>query len=382
MRELTQSKIKEINRRKIITLLLEYSEISKLDISRKLNISITTVATNINDLKEKGIVEEVGQMESTGGRKAVAIKLIENCRYSLGVAFTPKHIKIVLLNIKKKIIDKVKIKHDNDAIENIIIIAKNGIEDILQKNQLNKEKIIGIGISIPGTVDSLTGEIKNSYLLNTKGFNIEESFKYLNIPIYVDNEANLSAYYEFLNNENIINNLLYISVTDGLGVGIIINGKIYRGENNASGELGHTKISIDGKQCKCGKMGCLEAYISKDALIETYNKATKIKINNTDDFKRCIDNNESLAREILKEYIDVLSVGIANLIMILDPNCIVLGGDINEILNIGLADLKEGIYKENIFTERHRYEIKVTDYQESYLLGSAMRPIEEYLKII
>ena len=100
MIEVNHSKIKETNRKKIIKLLLEKDEITKLDISRELDISITTVSTNISELKKIGIVEDVRSLESTGGRKAMAIKLNENCQYGLGIALTPRHVKLSLINLR------------------------------------------------------------------------------------------------------------------------------------------------------------------------------------------------------------------------------------------------------------------------------------------
>ncbi|NRZ80453.1 DNA-binding transcriptional ArsR family regulator [Clostridium beijerinckii] len=248
MIEVNHSKIKETNRKKIIALLLKKNEITKLDISRILDISITTVSTNITELKSEGIVEDVRSLESTGGRKAIAIKLNENCRYSIGVALTPNHIKISLVNIKKKVIESMRVRHNSDGIENIINLLNENIDLLMKKYNLCSANLLGIGISLPGTVDFKEGIIKYSYLLGAKDFNLKEKFEYLDIPVYVDNEANLSAYYEFLNKRDILRNLLYVSITEGLGLGIIINGKIYRGDNNSSGELGHTKIAIDGKK--------------------------------------------------------------------------------------------------------------------------------------
>ena len=121
---------------------------------------------------------------------------------------------------------------------------------------------------------------------------MKEKFEYLNVPIYVDNEANLSAYYEFLNRKDILKNLLYISITDGLGLGIIINGKIYRGDNNSSGEFGHIKISINGKKCKCGAKGCLEAYTSMNSLIDSYNEISLEDISDIDEFEELYMQND------------------------------------------------------------------------------------------
>ena len=379
--EINHSKIKETNRKKIITLLLEKNEITKLDISRKLDISITTVSTNITELKNEGIVEEVGSLESTGGRKAIAIKLKENCRYSIGIALTPNHIKISLVNLKKSIIENIRVRHKNDGIENIIVLVKENIEMIMNQYGISSENLLGIGISLQGTVDFNTGLVKYCYLLGIKNFNLKERFEYLNVPVYVDNEANLSAYYEFLNRKDTLQNLLYVSITDGLGLGIIINGKIYRGDNNSSGEMGHMKIAINGKKCKCGAKGCLEAYTSMNSLIDNYNEVSSCNVSDIDEFEEKYNQKDETAKKILEKYLKILGLGISSLIMILDPNTVILGGDINNLLEDKIDGLKKYVYKDNLFTDENSCTISIASFKESYLLGAAMMPIEEFLEI-
>ena len=383
MIEVNHSKIKETNRNKIIKLLLEENEITKLDISRNLGISITTVSTNISELKKLGIVEDVRSLESTGGRKAMAIKLNENCKYSIGIALTPKHVKLSLINLKSQELDRLRIKHENRNINEIIEIVKKSIAEILDSNNIDyKTQLLGIGISIPGTVDSGAGIIKNCYLLNIKEeFNLKNEFEYLGIPVYVDNEANLSAYYEYLNKKDVVSNLLYVSITDGFGAGIVINGEIYRGSNNSAGEIGHTKININGKKCKCGGKGCLEAYTSTDALIEQYNSKYSKNINDIEEFEKLCEQKDNQALEVLKDYLFILGTGISNLMLILDPNTIVIGGDIKSLLDENINSLRENIYNNNLFADREKCKIEITKFKESYLLGVAKMVIEEFLKI-
>ncbi|AGF56121.1 putative NBD/HSP70 family sugar kinase [Clostridium saccharoperbutylacetonicum] len=381
MIEVNHSKIKETNRKKIITLLLEKNEITKLDISRILDISITTVSTNITELKNEGIVEDVRHLESTGGRKAIAVKLSENCKFSIGIALTPNNIKIALVNLKKEIIEKLKIRHKNNGIENLIGIINENIALLMEKHNLDSEKILGIGISLPGTVDFENGIIKYSYLLGIKDFNLKEKFEHLNVPIYVDNEANLSAYYEFLNRKNILKNLLYVSITDGLGLGIIIDGKIYRGDNDSSGEFGHIKVALNGKKCKCGARGCLEAYTSMNSLVDGYNEVSLEAISDVEEFEELYLKGEEATKKVLDKYLKILGMGISNLIMLLDPNTVIIGGDINNLLNDKIDILKKNIYKDNLFTDENNCTISVASYKEAYLLGAAMMPIEEFLEI-
>lgn len=379
--KINHSKIKETNRKKVIKLLLENDEMTKLDISRTLDISITTVSTNINELKELGIVDDERALESTGGRKATAIKLLEDSRYSVGVAITPKNIKISLVNLKKKVVDNVYIRHNRENISNIITVINNNIEEILERNKVTVNKLLGIGISIPGIVDSENGIIKNCYFLRVKDFNIKESFKHFNVPVYIDNEANLSAYYEFLDKKHELDNLLYISITDGLGLGIVLNGEIYRGNKNAAGELGHMKIERNGKLCECGARGCLESYTSKNALIESYNEGVDTKIDSISEFEEKFTNDNEIAKVVFNNYLERLAIGISNLIMILDPNTIVIGGEINSLLEMNLNTLKIYLLKNNFLSNFDTSSINIANFKETYLVGAAMLPIEEFLKV-
>jgi len=283
--------------------------------------------------------------------------------------------------LKKSIIENMRIRHKNIGIENIIALLGENIESIMEKYDISSENLLGIGISLQGTVDFKTGIVKYCYLLGIKDFNLKERFEYLNVPIYVDNEANLSAYYEFLNRKDILKNLLYISITDGLGLGIIINGKIYRGDNNSSGEMGHMKITMNGKKCKCGAKGCLEAYTSMNCLIDNYNEISNCNISDIDEFKEKYFKDDDFAKRTLDKYLKVLSLGISNLIMVLDPNTVILGGDINKLLNDKMDVLKKYIYKDNLFTDENSCAVSVAGIEESYLLGAAMMPIEEFLEI-
>ena len=379
MIEVNHSKIKETNRKKIIKLLLEKNEITKLDISRSLDISITTVSTNITELKKEGIVSDVRSLESTGGRKAMALKINENCRFALGIALTPRNVKLSLINLKKEIIEDIRIRHNEKDIESIIAIAKENIKKILNNKEISIDKLLGIGISIPGTVDSEEGVIKHCYLLGAENYNLKESFEEFNTTIYIDNEANLSAYYEFLNKKDILSNLLYVSITDGLGLGIIIDGKIHRGSNNAAGEMGHIKIAIGGKSCKCGSQGCLESYTSKNVLLEDFNEISNEKLDDIEEFISLFEKGNKTTKEILERYFNILGVGIANLTMLLDPSIVVLGGDINILLKENIDFLRSIVYKDNLFTNEKNCKIDVTEFKESYLLGAAMVPLEEFL---
>lgn len=381
--EINHSTIKENNRKMIIKLLLRKNEITKLDISRELDISITTVATNINELKKLNIVEDVRSLESTGGRKAISVRIDENCRYSIGISITAHHIKAALINLKGIVVDSIEIRHDNEHIDSIVAAIKEMVDKFRNDYNISDSKLLGVGVSIPGLVDSNQGIIKSCYFLNTKNYNIKDKLSSLGVPIYVDNEADLSAFYEFIVNNDATDSLLYISITDGIGLGIIIDGKIYKGCNNVSGEMGHMKIVVDGKQCKCGAKGCLEAYVNKEVLINEYNHKAMAFLDNIEEFEKIYNASDDTAMAIMNEYINMLGIGISNLIMILDPKNIVIGGDINSLLSSNIDNIRKVINQNTIYINEvnQNLNIRIAKFKESYLLGAAMVPIEEFLSI-
>ncbi|NOW09194.1 putative NBD/HSP70 family sugar kinase [Clostridium saccharobutylicum] len=118
-----------------------------------------------------------------------------------------------------------------------------------------------------------------------------------------------------------------------------------------------------------------------NSLIESYNEEVSENILDIDEFEKLYMQNDIKTKKVLDDYLRILAVGISNLIMILDPNTIVIGGDINNLLNDKMEILKKNIYKDNLFTDESSCNISIADFKESYMLGAAMMPIEEFLEI-
>lgn len=135
------------------------------------------------------------------------------------------------------------------------------------------------------------------------------------------------------------------------------------------------------KKCKCGARGCLEAYTSMNSLIDSYNEANSSNISDIDEFEERYNQNDKDAHDVLNDYLKTLSLGLSNLVMIFDPSSIVIGGDINNLLNDKIDMLKKEVYKDNLFTNENNCSISIASFKESYLLGAAMMPIEEFLEI-
>jgi len=219
---------------------------------------------------------------------------------------------------------KVILKKLNEIISEKLILAR-------RQNLIIK----AIGIGTPGSVD-----IHRGYLMGGT-----PNFKYwrnvsiaefvmgcFNIPVFVDNDANLMAFGEFLYGAGKEKkDVICLTLGTGIGGGIIINGEIYRGSFFAGAELGHMTIDYAGRPCNCGGQGCLERYASATALIEDYNRENPLNpVKGTRQIFQFAKQGDSLAKSVIDRFISYLAAGLSNIINIFNPEMIIIGGGVSE----------------------------------------------------
>lgn len=378
---LDQSKIKDSNRKRILRHIAKERETTKLDISKVLGISIPTVATILSELIEEGIVEEAGVADSTGGRKPVLIKYNCDSRYSIGVEFLKESLRVVIINLDGKILIENNIYFNHQESLSIIDETINLIEDTIKKSTYMKNKILGIGFSLPGLInkDELKLEIAANFNLRNIYFNKVEEI--IGLPVFLENEANSGAIAEVKLGEDIgRENVIYISITEGVGGGIILNNKVYKGTLNRAGEIGHLTISFDGNQCNCGRSGCFETYASNRAMINEYNAISDKKVKDIEAVIEKYILKEDIAVKVLESYIGYLSVGIVNILFMFNPSDIIIGGEISKYSDIILEKLRQSIFKDNSFYKEDDVNIIFSSLgTDSNIIGAAYIPIIEKL---
>ena len=378
--KIDQEAIKILNQKKIMQLLYRNKELTKQDIAKTLKVSIPTVITNVNEIIQQGFLEESGVGESSGGRKPVIVRFLPNSRYSIGVCITKEQVRIILTNLNFDIIAEKRFNMPESImdIEALISEINREVENIISENKIPKDKILGIGFSLPGTVDEEKLLLKNAANINLKNISFKAFEANFEFPLYIENEANASADAEaFINFNSVGNSLVFISITEGVGAGIIIGENIYNGFNKGAGEFGHMTIVKGGKKCNCGNKGCWELYASNKALSNEFKKAYNNKNMTLSQFFK-ISREDTKAKEILDNYLDYLAEGIKNIILILDPENIILGGEICNYKNIIETDLKNKIFKESIFLDEKDCKIFFSDLNENAsIFGAALLPMKK-----
>lgn len=273
-----------------------------------------------------------------------------------------------------------------DIIKDMAMLTK----EVIEKSGIPMEKVKSIGIGSPGTPDCEKGIIVYNNNLNFRNVPIrDEMQKYLDLPVYVDNDANCAALAESAAGAaKGTNSSVTITLGTGVGSGIIIDGKVYSGFNFAGGEIGHTVIVVDGEPCGCGRKGCWESYASATALIRQTKQAAKENpesaINklvdgdmNKVDAKTAFDAaklGDKTGEMVVKQYIRYIAEGIINVINIFMPEVLVIGGGVCKEGDYLLNPLKE-IVKEGVYSKEEipQTEIKIAQMGNAAgIVGAAM----------
>ncbi|MDR0261843.1 MAG: ROK family protein [Sphingobacterium sp.] len=329
------------------------------ELSKEFNISIPKINECINELIEDALVQDNGKSTSGIGRKPNSYGLLPNAAFFVGVQVSHDHLSIVVMNMKKDIIASQeeiphRLENNQESLQNIC----REINQFIATHQIQKDKILGVGINLSGRINYRTG-----YSYSYFNFYEDPLSKYfeqeLQLRTYLENDSKALAYGEFssgiLKDEK---DALFVNVDNGIGLGILINGRIYYGKSGFSGEFGHIPIFDNDIICRCGKKGCLETEASGFALrnrvvAELKNGATSIltkKFNNVDDIRlsdiiAAAKKDDNLAIELINELGEKLGRGLATLINIFNPEIIIIGGILAKSEEYLMLPLKNAVNK-------------------------------------
>lgn len=338
--------------------MLNHGSTSKVELSKQLNISMPTVLSNVNEMIDIGVITEKGEMESTGGRKAVEIGLVSDYRYALGMDITPNHLGMVLVNMCGEILkqDRIRMKFDT----NITYYTK--LSEILKafyETEIPSDKILGIGISIPGIINQKEKILVKSHALHLENYSLKMIEQIIAMPVYYENDANAAMLAE---NPQKLKNSVYLSLNNTLGGAICIDGVLFTGQNRKAGEFGHMILMPGGRKCYCGKSGCADAYCAASVL--TQDGKEKLE-----EFMKKI-HTDSKAGRIWEEYLEHLAILISNLRMSYDTD-IILGGDVGGYLPDYMFELGQKIFQYNLFDSDLSYLKNCSYRKEASAVGVA-----------
>ncbi len=391
--------MKEINQSIVLNITRNYGPISRADIAKKTKLSSTTVSTLVDDLTKQEYLEEIGEGESSGGRRPILLKFNPASHFVIGVELEGKNISVAVTDLKINIISKLteEIKNSDESL--VIDEIINLVQQVIEKSRLKFEKIVGMGVGATGLIDTKMGIIRQAVNLNWKDVPLKNLIekKFDEIPIYIDNIANVAALGEkWAGAGREAKNLIYIRIGTGIGAGIILNGTIYEGSNGNAGEIGHMTIEPNGPRCRCGNRGCLEALasgaaITKRAITEMLGgRDTLIKELTSGSIEEITAKivaeaakmGDKLSLEIWEEVGEYLGIAIANLINMYNPQIIIIGGGVAQAEKLLFEPIKRTVKKRALPGPGKLVKIVPSQLGENVsIIGAASLALEKTFKV-
>ena len=367
------------------------------EISKEINISVPKTTSLITELIEEGLISDYGKFDSTGGRKANLYGLIGDAGFILGVDVKKYYINIGLLNFKKQLINqksRITFKLDNTAesLNQLIQIIQNFIKEV----GIKKDKILSLGINLSGRINHTKGYSYTFFHFQEEPLSeiIQEK---IGIKTYLENDSRAMAFGEFCNGEvNTEKNVLFVNLDYGIGLGILIDGKVYYGKSGFSGEFGHIPFFNNEIICHCGKKGCLETEASGNALLRKFKE--KIKLGSTSsvlkknkkvedisltDLILAAQNEDVLIIELLAELGENLGKGLAVLINVFNPELIIIGGTLSETGEYLKLPIKSSINKYSLSLVNADTELKLSKLgEQAGIIGACLLAKNKALSVI
>ncbi len=355
------------NKSEIVRYIFSHKNAAKSEIAKELGLSMPTVLQNTKELIEQGILMEGDWYESTGGRRAKALALNPSTAYAVGLDIAKNHISMVLVNYAGEVLKYVR--REKECINHFDYYRdlSDELDDFLSDNQISREQILGTGIALPGIIDNEAAVLIKSHVLNLEGVSLKSLERFMPFRVHFENDANAALLGE---QEHLSEDGIYLFIGSTIGGAFRTQGKLFRGTNQKAGEFGHMILVPGGRECNCGKRGCVNQYCSAKAL-ETESGLS------LGAFMKRVEEKDPEMLKIWDEYLDYLAIMLANLRMIYDTE-IVLAGDVGECLEPYMADLGERVMKYNRFDSDYSY-LKTSFYKGGAAVGAALHFIYQHI---
>lgn len=373
---------------------LYYSKMLTLtELSHLTHKSLPLITNVVNDLVEDGYILEHGLAPSTGGRRALTFLLNQDKqRYIVAVAMDQLVTQVVIYDLLNQArtepeLFKLTLKEDPALTPTLI----NFLKDYISRSGIPIEQILGVGIGMPGFVNAAEGINHSFFKVQGEGSLNKHLIKELGLPVFIDNDSSMIALSElkFGAGKN-LKDVMVVNIGWGIGLGMIINGSLFRGHSGYAGEFSHIPLSQSNKLCSCGKRGCLEVDTSLLVLVERAKTQIAEGVSSSleqlflddsklhgDHFLEAAKAGDPLAVSILADAAFLIGKGLATLIHIINPELIVLGGRGALAGKMMMAPIQQAIHEFCIPRLAEQTEIKVSELNaDSGLLGAATLVIE------
>ncbi len=357
MKKATRQHTKEHNRRLVLNTVFRHDAISRAEIARKTKLTRATVSEIVSSLLDMGLLAEIGVAASSGGRPPVLVGLVDDARQSICVDLSADEYYGAVVNLRGRILHRYELPGRPPKGE----ASLQGVYDLIDALLgLTTAPVLGIGVSSPGLVDTHEGIVRQA--VNRGWVNLPLRKLLLDrydLPIHIANDSHMIALAEYTFGHSArTENLVVVKVSEGIGSGIVLGGKLYCGDGFGAGEIGHLSVAENGTRCVCGNVGCLETLSSMRALVQ---RAQAIAQENPGSFlARRLAEGEEIDRRALVQAVQAgdeavrslvraaaryLGAAIASLVGVLNIHEVILAGDLIDFGDFLLDEVRDEVRK-------------------------------------
>lgn len=324
--------LRHVNRTRVVDALRRTGRASRGELVRATGLSRTTVGSVVGELLERGLVIEEAPVADRGrGRPSARLRLDAAAGAAVGIDFGHAHLSVAVADLSSCVLGErsvgIDVDHDAcDAIEAAVAL----VDEVLGETEIGRERVVGAGLGLPGPIDARTGTVGSSVILpGWAGVNARDALaERLALPVVVDNDANLGARAEAAFGAGRgCSDFVYVKVASGIGAGLFLGGRVHTGATGFAGELGHVQVTTGGAVCRCGNRGCLESQAAVPALLELLRPAHGDDLD-ANELVRLVEAGDPGARRVVNDAGRALGRVLADLCNVLDPEAIVVGGDL------------------------------------------------------
>lgn len=324
--------LREANRLRVVDALRETGSASRSDLMRLTGLSRTTIASLLAGLQQSGLVVEDHSQRGSRGRPAALLRLNASAGAVLGIDFGHTHMRVAVADLSSTVLAEASTELDVDLEAGPALDAAARLaHEVLEAAGVRFEQVVGAGMGLPGPIDRRTGTLGSSVILpGWQGLNAAgELGKRLQVPVRVDNDANLGALAEHSSGAGRkAAALLYVKIASGIGSGLVLDGRLYRGATGIAGEIGHVQALADGAVCRCGNRGCVETVAAAEPLLALLRPVhgDSLTVQGMLELARAGDLG---ARRVLNDAGHAVGRVVADVCNHLNPDVVVVGGEIS-----------------------------------------------------
>jgi predicted NBD/HSP70 family sugar kinase/biotin operon repressor len=336
--------LRRANRREALTTLRLHGPLTQAEISRATGLSHASVSNIVRELTSQGVARVTAARRN--GRRVAEVALEASAGLVGGIDFGNRHVRAGLADFTHTVRAEAyqTLPYGHQA-ESSVGAATTMFRELVGRVGAQLVDVQGLAVGLPGPTDREIGRTTSSVILPAwAGFDVASAFEdALGIRTAVDNDANLGALAEgFWGVGRGLTDFAYIKVSTGIGAGLVLNGRLYRGIAGSAGEIGHTTIEEDGPLCRCGNRGCLEMFAASPALLELLRRSYGDELT-VADMLRLSDEGDVGCRRIITDAGRYIGVALANLCNLLSPQLIIVGGELAAAGDVLLSAIQESM---------------------------------------